>query len=492
MTPAHARNILMWFRADLRVDDNTALARACADASAGQGGVIGVFTICPEQWAEHDWAGIRVDFVLRTLRELAAELMNLNIPLRIISTPRFAGVPRAIVDLAREHSCAAVYFNREYEINERRRDEAVESECRREGLRTQAFTDQVLIEPGEVRTAGGKGGFFTVFTPFRRALYTLIQERGEFATFPRPKKQPSMPAGSSSIPASVPGFVSHVKDAEALWPAGEQHARKRLGDFAENVITKYKVQRDTPSLDSTSKLSPYLAIGAISPRQCARAALDANGGRWDSGEPGVVQWISEIAWREFYKHITVGFPRVCMGRAFKPETEQLTWNDDEAQFAAWCEGRTGYPIVDAAMRQLQATGWMHNRLRMIVAMFLTKDLFINWRRGERHFMRHLIDGDFASNNGGWQWSASTGTDAAPYFRIFNPFSQSRTCDPQGTFIRTYVPELAKLEGGEDGPIHEPSAMPALSRSTIDYPEPIVDHAKARDRVLKAFKGLGKN
>ncbi|MBY0311908.1 MAG: deoxyribodipyrimidine photo-lyase [Phycisphaerales bacterium] len=485
-------NALMWFRADLRVDDNVALARASADARARNSAVIAVFVICPQQWQEHDWAGIRVDFVLRHLAELSAELAKINIPLLIAVVPRFADVSAILLKLAREHSCAGIYFNREYEINELRRDEQVARTFASAGLTATGFTDQVLVEPGLVCTAGGSGGFFTVFSPFKRALYKHIQESDGVRTVTRPAKQAATPIRPSPVPSTVDGFTSHVPNAAELWPAGERHASKRLATFAEKSIGRYKADRDSPSLDGTSKLSPYLAVGSISPRQCVLVALQANAGRWDAGDPGAVHWISEVAWREFYKHILIGFPRVCMGRAFKPETDALSWNDNQHHFATWCEGRTGYPIVDAAMRQLQATGWMHNRLRMIAAMFLTKDLFIDWRWGERYFMQHLIDGDLASNNGGWQWSASTGTDAAPYFRIFNPFSQSRTCDPQGTFIRKYVPELAELEGGEDGPIHEPSALPALLRASINYPDPVVDHAKARDHVLKAFKELAKS
>lgn len=484
-------NFLMWFRTDLRTEDNLALSRACADAKAKGSAVLAVFVICPAQWREHDWAGVRVDFVLRHLADLSGELAKLNIPLLIASTPRFSGVPAILVKLAREHSCSAVYFNREYEINEVRRDAEAEKSLAAAGVHATGFTDQVLVEPGLVRTAGGSGGFFTVFSPFKRALYKHMQESGGVRVISRPAKQSPLSVPSSPVPTAVDGFVSHVSDAEVLWPAGERHARARLTAFVRNSITRYKADRDAPSLEGTSKLSPYLAIGSISPRQCVAAALEANAGRWDTGDPGAVHWISEVAWREFYKHILIGFPRVCMGRAFKPETDGLAWNENDAHFEAWCQGQTGYPIVDAAMRQLAATGWMHNRLRMIAAMFLTKDLFIDWRRGERFFMQHLIDGDFASNNGGWQWSASTGTDAAPYFRIFNPFSQSRTCDPEGAFIRRYVPELAELPGGEDGPIHEPSALPALLRSSVKYPDPIVDHATAREHVLRAFKALAK-
>ncbi|MEO1513280.1 MAG: FAD-binding domain-containing protein, partial [Planctomycetota bacterium] len=229
---------------------------------------------------------------------------------------------------------------------------------------------------------------------------------------------------------------------------------------------------------------PYLAHGVISPRQCVEAALGVNQGRIDSGDPGVIGWIEELIWREFYQHVIAAFPRVCKGRAFRTDMDRVEWSHDQGLFDAWREGRTGYPIVDAAMRQLAQTGWMHNRLRMIVAMFLTKDLMIDWRWGERHFMNRLVDGDFASNNGGWQWSASTGTDAQPYFRIFNPTTQGEKFDRDGEFIRRFVPELSELPGKA---IHDPSSAGLFGE--LDYPDPIVDHRAARETTLARFKAL---
>ncbi len=481
------KNILVWFRADLRVSDNPALHRASIDAAAAGGALIALFIICPEQWRSHDWAAIKVDFILRHLRELSADLAKLNIPLLVESTPTFRDVPKTLASFASRQNCQAIYWNKEVELNETRRDAAVSAAAKQAGLRALGFTDQTLIEPGEVRT--GEGNFYTVFTPFKRSLYRTIEERGGVHLVAAPRKQSPLPLAPSPIPESIAGFLSHVPDAPSLWPAGEKHAQTRLAAFAKSHLGNYKLQRDQPALDSTSTLSPYLAIGSISSRQCIAAAIPANDGKLEGPNLGATTWISELAWREFYRHIIVGFPRVCMGRAFKPDTEQIAWAWNEHHFNAWCAGRSGFPIVDAGMRQLSATGWMHNRVRMIVAMFLTKDLFFDWRRGERFFMRHLIDGDLGSNNGGWQWSASTGTDAAPYFRIFNPFSQSRTCDPAGNYIRRWVPELASLEGGEKGAIHDPSTLPPLARARIDYPEPIVDHAKAKDRVMKAFQSL---
>jgi deoxyribodipyrimidine photo-lyase len=479
-------NILVWFRADLRVADNTALHRASLDAAALGGATIGVFFICPDQWRRHAMAGIRADFILRHLHELSIELAKLNIPLLIQTVPKFARIASPLTALAAKHSCRAIYWNKEYEINEVRRDAAVAEACAHAGFQAHSFTDQVLAEPGDIRT--GAGNFYTVFTPFKRSLYKHLEVHGPTPPLPRPRKQTRSPVHSSPIPA-IKGFSPHVPDASTLWPAGEKNAMKRLEAFVDDYLQSYQSDRNVPGLDATSTLSPYLAVGAISVRQCLAAALAQNGGRLDGPRPGPTTWISELAWRDFYRHVMIGFPRVCMGRAFKPETERIKWNRNDSHFRAWCEGRTGVPIVDAGMRQLAATGWVHNRVRMIVAMFLTKDLFIDWRAGERFFMEHLIDGDLGSNNGGWQWSASTGTDAAPYFRIFNPFSQSRTCDPSGDYIRRWVPELRALSGGPKGPIHDPSVLPAPAHAKLHYPKPIVDHAKTRDRVMKAFRGL---
>lgn len=481
-------NSLVWFRSDLRTHDHRALAAAAS--RRGNAGIIGVFLLSPAQWKQHDWGGVKVRFILRTLRELSAALAGLNIPLLIERADTFADAPEALARLAAAHQCSALYYAREYEINEQRRDAAVTARLARDGVATHAVDDQCIIEPGAVRT--GEDRVYTVFTPFKKAWYRAVEGRDMVPPIPPPPKQPRLDIAPSPIPESLSGFETIVPDH--LWPAGEAAALARLRAFSGRPLSQYKHDRDFPACDGTSRLSPYLAIGAISPRTCLHAALDANDGKLENPRPnraGQTHWISELAWREFYRHILVGFPRVCMGRAFKHATDRIEWSDNQRHFAAWREGRTGIPIVDAGMRQLLTTGWMHNRVRMITAMYLTKDLFINWRWGERHFMQHLIDADLAQNNGGWQWSASTGTDAAPYFRIFNPVSQSRKFDPSGDYIRTFVPELADLDGGEDGdgPIHDPSDLPALLRGQIDYPDPIVDRAAVRDRVLAAFKSV---
>ncbi len=440
--------VLVWFRSDLRTDDNTALAAAARDATRG---VVGVFAVCPQQWQTHDWGDAKVEFVLRNVACLRERLLGLNIPLRIVTAPRFADVPAALQRLAAELDCDAVYANRELEVNEARRDAAVRAALERDGRTLRLFDDQTILPPEAVRTAEGR--FFTVFTPFKRAWLARLEAVGEVAPQRPPRRQAELICAPDEVPEQVPGF-DLSRGLPELWPAGENAALARLGRFIDERIATYKSRRDYPGAAATSRLSPYLSAGVLSPRRCLAEARAANDGYVGERRPGPSCWISELVWREFYRHVLVGFPRVSMGRAFKPATEQIAWRDSPADLAAWQAGRTGVPIVDAGMRQLAAEGWMHNRVRMIVAMFLAKDLLLDWRLGERHFLRHLVDGDLASNNGGWQWSASTGTDAAPYFRIFNPFRQSARFDPHGAYIRAYVPELRDVPATA---LHDPAA-----------------------------------
>jgi deoxyribodipyrimidine photo-lyase len=468
---------LVWFRSDLRVTDNTALWHACR---ATPGNVMAVFVVCPKQWREHDWADVKVDFILRTLVELRGGLERLGIPLLVPRTGTFAGVPALLKKLARQHDRTALYFNREYEVNEARRDEAVTDACTKAGVEVHAYHDQTVVPPNMLRTTTGK--YYSVFTPYRKAWTAHLEEHGVPAPRTRLRRRGDAAVEADAVPESVPGFDA-AKGLPELWPAGEAAARRRLRSFVRTGIAEYGRQRDFPAAEATSALSPYLTVGAISARQCLEAAMDANRNSLNGRSTGAATWIIELVWREFYRHLLVGFPRVSMGRAFKPETDDIRWRNDRAQFDAWCRGRTGFPIVDAGMRQLGQTGWMHNRLRMVTAMFLTKDLLIDWRWGERYFMRHLVDGDLASNNGGWQWSASTGADAAPYFRVFSPLRQSERFDEPGDFIRRYVPELRGLDKKA---VHDP---PDLVRSGLGYPPPIVDHKQAVKQAVKAFEAV---
>ncbi|MGP3790890.1 deoxyribodipyrimidine photo-lyase [Pseudomonas sp. B392_1p] len=468
---------LIWLRSDLRVHDNTALCAAMAE-----GPTIALYLLSPGQWQQHDDAPCKVDFWLRNLAALQVELQRLNVPLLIRHAEHWRDAPEVLTEVCHPHAISCVHVNDEYGLNETRRDRDVALRLDDLGVGFRAHLDQLLLKPGSVLTRSG--GYFQVFSQFRKVCYQRLHTALP-ALHAVPAAQAPLEIASDAVPASVPGFAPPADSLRQLWPAGEAAAHERLMQFVDEQLGDYPLQRDLPALPGTSQLSPYLAAGVLSPRQCLHAALRANRGEFDSGQPGAVTWINELLWREFYKHILVGYPRVSRHRAFRLETEALPWRHAPDDLAAWQEGRTGFPLIDAAMRQLLTTGWMHNRLRMVVAMFLTKNLLIDWREGERFFMRHLIDGDLAANNGGWQWSASTGTDAAPYFRIFNPISQSQKFDPEGRFIRHWLPELAHLNPRD---IHDPSALGGLF-GAVDYPRPIVDLRRSRERALAAFQNL---
>lgn len=468
---------LIWFRTDLRVHDNSALA-----AAMERGPTLAVFIVSPKQWLEHDDSPNKVDFWLRNLEHLKTSLAKLHVPLLICHVEHWQKVPKAVLELCQEHHVETVHVNEEYGVNETRRDQATQATLEDHDIAYRSYLDQLFFSPGSVLTKTDK--YFQVFSQFRKVCYQRFQQSLP-STVGLPKKQPPLDIDADPIPADVPGFATPSQTIRDLWPAGEEEARQRLEHFASDAIDYYLNERDLPNRPGTSQLSAYLAAGVISPRQCLHAAIGSNKGEFETGSVGAVTWINELLWREFYKHILVGYPRVSMHRTFRQETEALPWRNAPSELKAWQEGRTGLPIIDAAMRQLVTTGWMHNRLRMVTAMFLTKNLLISWREGERFFMQHLIDGDLSANNGGWQWSSSTGTDSVPYFRIFNPLSQSERFDKEGLFIKKWVPELKDLNKKE---VHNPGALEGLF-SVKDYPKPIVDLKKSRERALTAFKNL---
>lgn len=471
---------LMWFRQDLRCADNSALFAACREHTAA---VTALYCITPEQWIEHDVAGVRIDFERRHLAELKRDLNALNIPLIIIQASRYADLPQQIAERIRSLAITELHANRQYEIHEQQRDAAVADVLTSMGISCHWHEDLCAVPPGRVLTQDGR--YYTVFTPFKRNWLAQLYEQ-PIRLRPVPQKRLVSHRNSDEIPTNWGGLPNALSTETTLhlWPVGEAHAWQRLQSFIADDIGRYDQKRNLPAVNGTSTLSPYLAAGILSARQClvlAQQHLTHNA----AAQTGTDVWISELCWRDFYKHILVGFPHVCRHLAFKRDTDALPWRQDIALFQAWCEGKTGYPIVDAAMRQLKETGWMHNRLRMITAMFLSKDLFIDWRWGERHFMQHLIDGDLAANNGGWQWAASTGNDAAPYFRVFNPTLQGPKFDPDGEFILRFVPELKGLKGKL---LHEPHSK-GVSPLYAGYPRPIVNHAEAREFTLAQFKAL---
>lgn len=460
--------------------DHAALSHACRHSDDG---VVAVFLLAPKQWKEHAWAPIKVDLLLRSLGELSDALGQKNIPLRILSVPRFDQAPAALLKLAREARCEALTFHAEYPIHERRRDEAVREAFEGKGLTVDVFHDQVFFPPGEVLTKAGD--VYGVYTPFRRNVSRRLLTEGVPTPLRAPRAQADTGLKADEVPSKLAGFGRVPAEASERWPAGEGEAARRLRRFVAGGLARYHEARDLPAEDGTSQLSPYLTLGMVSGLQCLQAAMKTDPLALDSQRrSGPSVWISELLWRSFYKHIMVGFPRVSRHGSFHRKYDGLRWRSSDKDFTAWCAGRTGYPFVDAAMRQLLATGWMHNRTRMVVAMFLSKHLLIDWRRGERFFMEHLVDGDLAANNGGWQWSASTGADGSPYFRIFNPISQGRRYDPEGAYIRRWVPELDGLQGKD---VHEPWRLGAEEVQRRGYVMPIVDQKVGRERAIAAFK-----
>ncbi|EKA7415170.1 deoxyribodipyrimidine photo-lyase [Vibrio parahaemolyticus] len=466
--------ILVWFRRDLRTLDHTALKAAL---DTGQP-VVACFVASPEQWQEHHMAPMQADLIARRLEHVHQELTELNIPLLYKEVPRFEDCTKVICDWADKLNAMAVMVNINYEVNEVELDRKVSQALDNRGVEFHAFHDKCVHAPTTVLNKQGE--YFKVFTPFKRAWL----QKFSLPTVSKPQRQNELPSEQLAA-VKQDGFdadytFSYPRESSEAWCAATNDILKQLRTFARERSDGYQMKRDFPAIDGTSQLSPYLAIGALSPRQCI-ARLYAENSQPDLSE-GKATWLSEIIWREFYQHLLVFEPKLVKGRGFIDWEDKIQWSYDEQAFECWKTGTTGYPIVDAAMRQLNQTGWMHNRLRMIVASFLTKDLHIDWRWGEEYFMSKLVDGDFAANNGGWQWSASTGCDGQPYFRIFNPISQGEKFDSDGQFVRHWVPEIKSVPNKF---VHKPWTWEGFS--LLEYHKPMVDHKVEREITLRLFK-----
>jgi deoxyribodipyrimidine photo-lyase len=465
---------LVWLRNDLRINDNMALAAACRDNSAK---VLALFIATPQQWQQHHMSPKQAAFIQQNLHLLQQSLAERGIPLHYHQCDDFAASIDYLPEFCQQQQVDALYYNYQYEINERERDALAEKRLDAQGVICQGFDDSLLLPPGSVQT--GSNTMFKVFTPFSKAFVRRLHQ-GLPECYHAPKVRDGAPL---SIVKKIPTFDYPCEAFDDEWfPAGEEAALKQLRHFAKQAVQLYPEQRDLPAIDGTSRLSAYLAIGVLSPRQCLHRILKEHPDALNQGN--AFTWLNELIWREFYRHLMVAFPALCKHQPFIGWTRNVDWQINEAHFTAWQQGKTGYPIVDAAMRQLNTLGWMHNRLRMITASFLVKDLLIDWREGERYFMQQLIDGDLAANNGGWQWAASTGTDAAPYFRIFNPTTQGERFDKQGVFIRQWLPELQAVP---DSDIHQPQVWAQKNNKKLDYPAPIVEHKDARKKTLDAFE-----
>ncbi len=470
---------LVWFRRDLRCHDHAALHHALRSAERVHCAFVFDTDILDALPTRCDR---RVDFIHASLQELDGALDALS---RAAGGPgsglrvRHGPAVDCIVELAVRLGVDRVVANRDYEPAAIARDRAVAQQLAAHGIAWTDCKDQVVFEQNEVLTQAGAP--FSVFTPYRTAWLKQLDDF-QLRAYPVEKYAARLalkPAGETLPTLAALGFAPSNLTSLPL-PTGMRGARQLLDDFAAR-IDGYRAARDYPARKGVSYLSVHLRFGTVSVRELAALAQQRGG-------EGAATWLSELVWRDFYQMVLWHYPHV-VERAFKPGYDHASWDDAPELFAAWCAARTGYPLVDAAMRQLHQTGYMHNRLRMVVASFLTKDLGIDWRLGERHFAQHLNDYDLAANNGGWQWAASTGCDAQPWFRIFNPTMQSQKFDPEGRFIRRYLPELAHLP---DRFLHAPARAGAAVlaqagvRLGIDYPAPIVDHAQARQRTLMRF------
>ena len=463
---------LVWLRNDLRMDDNPSLKQACIESEE----VHCIYIYSPQQIELHNEANSKVEFIINNLKDLNTSLKEFNIPLTIISSKGFNDNAEKIIETIKKRSITKVFWNNVFGADEQKRDLDVKQVLQTNNINYETFDDQVVFAPGTIKTGENKP--YSVFTPFKRRWIEnfnidLLDVEFEYSI-----------KNNTEVISNVEDFDFEYKKSHSvdmsLWKIGEENALSILMNYMDEKIYSYSTDRNDPIIDGTSRLSPYLTMGIISSKRCILEALKKNNFKLDSGEKGIIKWIDEIVWREFYRNIMFSFPKVSKGMPFQDYTKNIKWRFNEEEFNAWKNGKTGFPIIDSAMRQLITEGWMHNRLRMVVAMFFTKNMLHDWRLGEAYFMQNLLDGDFSSNNGGWQWSSSTGTDAAPYFRIFNPITQSKNFDSDGLFIKKHVTELKELDKKE---IHDPAEK---TRNHLNYPSQILDLKQSRLRAIEAF------
>jgi deoxyribodipyrimidine photo-lyase len=480
---------LMWFRRDLRVDDNAALYHALKSCVQ----VHCVFVFDREILDGLPRADRRVEFIRESLVELDAALRELGGRAGSGLIVLHGAARHEVPQLARKLGVQAVFASHDYEPQAMARDAAVRGVLANGGIALHTGKDHVIFEREEILTQLGKP--YGVFTPYKNAWLKKI-DSGDVQAYPVTRHAEALaarPAGHCNpVPTLSDIDFETTNLSELQIPTGAGGGQRLFADFLAR-IDRYHETRDFPSIKGPSYLSVHLRFGTVSIRHLVGVAHRL----MREGSPGADVWLGELIWRDFYFQVLANFPHVATG-SFKPEYDAIHWERGkhaEALFAAWCEGRTGYPMVDAAMAQINQTGYMHNRLRMVVASFLVKDLGIDWRWGERYFAEKLNDFDLAANNGGWQWSSSSGCDAQPYFRIFNPVSQSEKFDAQGKFIRRYVPALASLPPAA---IHAPwNASPVdLAAAGVElgktYPRPIVSHGEARERTLERYAVVKKN
>lgn len=464
---------LVWFRRDLRDYDHAALYHALKSNNAVYCAFVFDKAILNKLTDKQDR---RVEFIWESVRELKQALLAKGGDLIVLHGESTAEIPKLAVSL----KVQAVYSNRDYEPSAIQRDASVAAKLDAIGISFHQFKDQVLFEQDEILTQAGKP--YSVFTPYKNSH---IKKLDDFYLKPYPVdryiKNLAKPDTTSLLAIEAIGF-NRTNLSQLKLPTGMSGGKVLFDDFTAR-ISNYHEARNFPAIKGVSYLSVHLRFGTVSIRHLARTAINIGGA-------GAETWLNELIWRDFYFQILFHRPDIAEGHAYKSEYDKIAFPNDIHLFQSWCDGITGYPLVDAAMRQLNQTGYMHNRLRMIAASFLVKDLLVDWRWGEQYFAQKLIDFDFSANNGGWQWAASTGCDAQPYFRIFNPVAQSYKFDPEGSFIRRYVPELVNCSAHD---IHAPWEFSSIKqqllpiKKELSYPEPVVNHAEARLKVIDLYK-----
>jgi len=461
---------VVWLRNDLRSQWHSPLDYAIANHEQ----VIAVYCLTPKQWRHYHYAACKINLILDRLDVVRDELATRQVNLILIDCDDFSALPDALLAFCQSHKAEALYFNAEYEWDERVRDKRVKALCSENSIKVACFHDTCVVRPDLVMSK--QQSPYKMFTPYFNTWLSILLQ-----ALPTPQtKANKAKRTAKEVPFDLTSY--RVKTEINPWPVGESDISQALQQFILEKAPDYAENRDYPAIDGTSQISHLLSIGALSARQCVAQLVQAHHHQATEPGNGVYVWLKEIAWRDFYRYVMFHFPHVAKNKPFQQHYHYLKWSTNEAHFLAWQDGKTGYPIVDAAMRALKATGWMHNRLRMIVASFYCKHLFLPWRWAEDYFMSQLVDGDFASNNGGWQWSASVGTDAAPYFRIFNPTNQSQKYDANGEFIKRWVPELKNLSSKH---IHQPHLHADVLK--LGYYLPIVDHAESVARTKREFK-----
>ncbi|ARD44645.1 deoxyribodipyrimidine photo-lyase [Colwellia sp. PAMC 21821] len=466
-------SLLLWFRNDIRIHDNPALDYFL-EQNKGAETAKAIFFVSEKQWLAHDWSAIKIDFIKRHVNALAEQLLSLNITLEVVHCDDFSAQISFLQQYCQQHNVSEVVANQELEFNEKQRDKS----CIEQGIPLRMFESDVIVKKGKVLNKTGE--MYKVFTPYKRAWLTYVKQHG-FDYLGKPSTRVSKQQ-SDEVKLTFKAPLSCAGESDA-WPLADQVEQQVIPEFYEYKVASYGKKRDFPAIKATSGLSPYLAIGAISPRYLLLLFIQRFPDILVASDSEEFTWLNELIWREFYRNLIFHRQNLSKHQCFNPKYHGVVWPNNNELFTLWCQGKTGYPLVDAAMRQLNQTGWMHNRLRMVVASFLTKHLLIDWRWGEKYFMQQLIDGDLAANNGGWQWAASTGCDAQPYFRVFNPIRQSERFDPKGEFIRKFIPELAQLPDKE---IHFPHQYIAKEKLSLYWPA-IVDHKEARLAALDFYR-----